>query len=154
MTNEDKAKRIIKKIVYITLATCSKSGQPWNSPLYSVHDKAYNFYWASPKEAVHSQNIRENDNVFLVIYDSTAPEGTGEGVYIKAKACEINNTEDVEEVLKVYSSTVGANMNAKEFQGDYPRRFYKAVPEKVWINGEGEVNGNYIDIRTEVNLLK
>ena len=39
-----------------------------------------------------------------------------------------------------------------EFLKDYPRRVYKAVPEKVWINSDGEVNGNFIDIRLEVDL--
>lgn len=156
MTNEEKAKQIIEKIVYITLATCSKNGQPWNSPLYAVHTKNYNFYWASPKNAIHSKNIRENSKVFLVIYDSTAPEGTGGAVYIKAKVYEINGKMKVENILKThYSSNTDKHPpKAEEFLGSYPRRFYKAVPEKVWINGDGEVNGNYIDIRMEVNLLK
>jgi len=35
-----------------------------------------------------------------------------------------------------------------------PRRVYKAVLEKVWINGEGDVNGEYIDTRVEIILRK
>ncbi len=42
-----KAAEIIKKIPYITLATVSEEGQPWNSPLWSAFDKDLNFYWAS-----------------------------------------------------------------------------------------------------------
>lgn len=42
---------------------------------------------------------------------------------------------------------------ASEFQGDMPRRVYKAVPEKFWINGDSDVNGNFIDIRQEVDLF-
>lgn len=156
MTNEEKAKQIIEKIIYITLATCSKDGQPWNSPLYAVHDKNYNFFWASPKNTVHSRNIRENPNVFLVIYDSTAPEGTGEAVYIKAKGYEINDKKEVENILEThYSSKTDKHPpKAEEFLDNYPRRFYRAVLEKIWINGDGEVNGNYVDIRIEVDLMK
>ena len=41
-----------------------------------------------------------------------------------------------------------------EFLENYPRRVYKAVPEKFWINGDGKVKGNYIDIRVEIDLLE
>src|SRR3989338_6707280 len=103
MNNTEKAKQIIEKIIYITLATCSKDGQSWNSPVFAFHDESSNFYWASWIKNQHSKKvIRE----------------------------------------------------AKAFMVDYPRRIYKAVPEKVWINGNGEVNGNDVDIRMEVSLLK
>lgn len=42
--------------------------------------------------------------------------------------------------------------DAREFMGKYPRRVYKAVPEKVWMNDVGDVNGNYVDKRVEVKL--
>ena len=41
---------------------------------------------------------------------------------------------------------------ALQFQGNKPRRIYKATPEKVWINSEGYINGNYIDARIEVDV--
>lgn len=152
MSNTEKVKQIIEKIIYITLATCSKDGQPWNSPVSAFHDESLNFYWTSWTKNQHSKNIRENPRVFIVIYDSTAPESTGEGVYIKAKAYELNKQHEIEQALSYRNKKV--IRDAKVFMGDYPRRIYKAVPEKVWINEEGEVNGNYIDIRTEVDLLK
>ena len=40
----------------------------------------------------------------------------------------------------------------KEFLTHYPRRVYRFTPEKVWINGDSDINGNFIDIRTELNL--
>src|SRR5690348_5423268 len=90
-----KSAEILKKIIYITLATVSKDGQPWNSPVYSAFDKDLNFYWASDKEGVHSQNVRANSKVFVVVYDSTMAEGTGEGVYMKGKAIELTDKEEV-----------------------------------------------------------
>ena len=152
MNNTEKAKQIIEKIIYITLATCSKDGQSWNSPVFAFHDESSNFYWASWIKNQHSKNIRENPHVFIVIYDSTAPEGTGKGVYIKAKAYELNEQHVIEQALSYRNKKV--IREAKAFMGDYPRRIYKAVPEKVWINGNGEVNGNDVDIRMEVSLLK
>jgi hypothetical protein len=41
----------------------------------------------------------------------------------------------------------------QEFLNEYPRRVYKAVPEKIWINSGGEVNGNFIDTRIEIQYL-
>ena len=61
--HNQKAAGIIKKIIYITLATASQDGQPWNSPLYSGFDKDLNFYWASDHNSVHSSNIKTNNNV-------------------------------------------------------------------------------------------
>ena len=81
-----KAVEIIKKIIYITLATVTKDGQPWNSPLYSAYGKNLNFYWSSDRKSVHSSNIKTNNKVFCVIYDSTMKEGTGEGVYFAGKS--------------------------------------------------------------------
>ena len=157
-SNNAKARKIIEKILYITIATASKDGRPWNSPVYSAYDDNYNFYWASWKENQHSKNIRANNNVFLVIYDSTVPEGTGEGVYIQAKAYELSDEKEIKHALSYLDGRVNKKKDPKtrvaEFQGDKPRRLYKALPEKVWVNGEGNINGNYIDKRIEVDLLK
>lgn len=155
-SNVKKARGIIEKILYITIATASKDGKPWNSPVYSAFDEDYNFYWASWRENQHSKNIKENNQVFIVIYDSTVPEGTGEGVYIKAKAYELDDEKELKHALKYLDGRVNKKKDPKtrlaEFQGDKPRRVYKAIPEKIWINGEGDFNGNYIDIRMEVDL--
>jgi nitroimidazol reductase NimA-like FMN-containing flavoprotein (pyridoxamine 5'-phosphate oxidase superfamily) len=157
MTNEVRAKTIISKILYLTIATVTPDGQPWNSPVYSAFDENYNFYWASWKENQHSKNIANNNNVFLVIYDSTAPEGTGEGVYIQAKAFELTDEKEIAHALNFLDGRVNKKKDpetrVRQFQGDYPRRVYKAIPEKVWINNAGEINGNYVDVRIELGSL-
>ena len=59
------AKEIISKILYITIATSTKSGVPWNSPVYSAYDKNYNFYWISWRKNQHSKNIKDNNQIFI-----------------------------------------------------------------------------------------
>lgn len=149
------AKEIIQDILYITIATCSKDGQPWNSPVYSAYDDDYNFYWASWRENQHSKNIVENNNIFIVIYDSKVHEGKGRGVYIQAKAHELNNENEIADAIKLLDGRVGKVKDTitriKQFQGNKPRRIYKAVPERFWINGNGDVKGEYIDVRFEVD---
>ena len=126
-----KAAEIIKKIIYITLATVTKDGQPWNSPLFSMYDKELNFYWSSDWKSVHSGNIRANNKVFCVIYDSTMKEGTGEGVYFAGKSYELTDEDDI---LKIY----------------------KVVADKIWMNDdEKDENGNYVkDIKVEIPISK
>lgn len=151
--NVKKAKDIISRILYITIATASKDGTPWNSPVYSAFDENYNFFWASDQNGQHSKNIKENNKVFLVIYDSTVPEGAGEGVYVQAKAYALVDDEEIQHALNCLDERVGKKPHSpNQFLGNKPRRVYKAIPEKFWVNGDGEVKGNYIDIRMEIKL--
>jgi len=155
MDNIEKAKAIIAKIIYITIATVSKDGEPWNTPVYSAYDEKFNFFWASWKENEHSKNIRNSSDVFLVIYDSTVPEGTGEGIYVKAKAYELDDPKEIEYAMKyLYGRKNKTPRKVEEFLGAHPRRVYKAIPENFWLNAEGDVDGNYVDKRIEIDLLK
>lgn len=154
MTNEEKAKAIIAKIPYITIATISEDGMPWNAPVFAAHDKNYTFYYGTYRNSQKSKNIRNNKNVFLVIYDSTVGPGKGKGVYIKATAQELNDPKEIRDAHKLlWDRHVVPYWKLEQVQGKAPIRLYKSIPEKVWINGEGEVNGNYIDTRVEINLV-
>ncbi len=150
-----KAQKVINDVLYITIATCDKNSQPWNSPLYSAFDKNYNFYWASWKENQHSKNIAENEKVFVVIYDSTVPESTGFGVYMKGKAHQLAKKDAIEIVkaLKLlYSRKNKKPRKLEEFMGMLPRRIYKFVPEQVWVNSESHINGNFVDTKIDITV--
>ena len=150
-----KARQIIKRIVYITLATASKSGKPWNTPTFAAYDKAYTFYWHSGKYAQHAQNIKENSDVFIVIYDSTKTWGNGKAVYIRAKAEEVTNEKELEKALIYLGERTGEEMGSVEkFLGTAPRRVYKAVPKQTWMNKNTEIDGRRVDIRVEIDLLQ
>ncbi len=154
--NVRQAYEIINRILYITIASASLDGQPWNSPVYSAFDKDFNFYWASDKNSQHSENLRSNNRTLLVVYDSTVPEGTGEGVYIQATVQELNDEEEVLSALKILDDRVGKTMarDFKDFSGEAVRRVYKATPLKVWVNDdETDESGQFLrDIRTEISL--
>jgi nitroimidazol reductase NimA-like FMN-containing flavoprotein (pyridoxamine 5'-phosphate oxidase superfamily) len=151
-----RAVEIIKNIKYVTIATASKDLQPWNSPVYSAFDHDLNFYWFSDKNSQHSTNIRDNKEVFLVIYDSTAPEGTGEGVYLQARAVELEDETETMSALQVMDDRVGKNKdrNYQDYSGEAVLRGYKATPYKIWMNGdELDENNQYVrDIRIEIPI--
>lgn len=149
-----KAKQTIEAINYITLATVTEEGKPWNSPVYAAHDKAHNFFWCSWLENQHSKNILANGQIFIVIYDSTAQEGFG--VYIEAEAQVLDSKEQLEEVpndLYVGPNHVAGKQPYEYLLGDFPRRVFKAVPETCWVNQDSDIDGNFIDTRTEIKLL-
>ena len=147
------AKEIIEKIPYVTIASISEDGQPWNAPVFSAYDKDYNFYWGSHKDSQHSRNIRFNKNIFLVIYDSTVPAGKGEGVYIRAAAKELEDAAEIGSAHRLLTVRhVAPYWKLEQVRGSGPIRLYKAAPEKVWMNGEGEADGHYVDVRVEIQL--
>lgn len=148
-----KSKEIIEKIEYLNISSITEEGLPWGSPVYCSYDSDLNFYWLSWKENQHSKNIRNNSNIFVTIYDSTIPTSTGVGVYLTGKAYELSNPVDIVIGLKcIYSRSKHKMKDVIMFLTSYPRRVYKFVPERAWINGEGEIEGNYIDNRTELDL--
>jgi nitroimidazol reductase NimA-like FMN-containing flavoprotein (pyridoxamine 5'-phosphate oxidase superfamily) len=151
--SNQRAKEIIEQVVYITIATTSADGQAWNTPVFSAYDDSYNFYWGSHVDSQHSKNIAKNSKVFLVIYDSTIPAGEGEGVYVKAIASELTDPDEITKAHQLLQSRRPVPYwTLDQMQPDSPVRVFKAVPVKTWMNGEGEVDGTYVDNRVEISL--
>lgn len=148
-----RAKEIISNIRYITIASVTEDGMPWNSPVFGGYDENYNFYWGTHKDSQKAKNIRNNPNVFLVIYDSTVAPGTGEGVYIKAKAEPITDLDEIKRVYELLKARHDDNFwEFEALNGNGPVSLYKAVPEKAWMNDDGQKDGYYIGVRTEIDL--
>jgi uncharacterized protein YhbP (UPF0306 family) len=149
------ALNVIKKIQYLTISSITPEGLPWGSPVYTSFDAKLHFYWLSWKENQHSINVRNNSQVFITICDTTAPAGTGVGVYLQGIAEELHNPIDMIAGLKEhYTRSNKPIREAIQFMAKYPRRIYRFTPERAWINGEERPNGNYIDKRIELNLSK
>ncbi len=152
----NRVKELIESNLYVTIATCNESKQPWNTPVYAIHDKELNFFWRSWKKSEHSKNIEKNPNVFMVIYDTTRQLGQNHQrcVYIQAKAYEINNPKEAEFVASLFPKE--RQEPPGNFLGDKVKRLYKAVPEKIWLNdiSEREVTKETIKMRVPVPLEK
>jgi len=147
----NRAAQIVKEIQYLTLSTVTPDGKPWNSPVARIYDKKLNFYWFSDKSNQHSINVRHNGMTYIVIYDSTAPWGEGEGVYIQAIVKELDDPEEIRQVRRIKK---GPDSDAPDdFMGDAIRRVYKATPQRAWMNDAEVKNGVFIrDYKVELDL--
>jgi nitroimidazol reductase NimA-like FMN-containing flavoprotein (pyridoxamine 5'-phosphate oxidase superfamily) len=96
------ARDIIDSNAYMTLATADENGCPWASPVWYAAEGYEHFYWVSSPEARHSRNVAARPEVGIVIFDSRAPIGTGQGVYVSAIAEELAGTE-LDRGIGVYS---------------------------------------------------
>lgn len=152
------AKKIIEENIYLTLATSSKDGNPWVSPLFFAYDENYTFFWVSGKDALHSKLIRENSKVAIVIFDSTVSEGKGDGVYFKAIVEELNQEKEIRKAVEILNKRSTNNefkiKSIDRLVNDQGiSKLYKCTPKKIYKLTEGKfINGQYIDERVEINL--
>ncbi len=152
--NVKRAREIINEVIYITLATVTPEGKAWNSPLFSACDEKFNFYWSSHPDSQHSINIAHNGDVFVIIYNSLAREGEGDGVYIQAKASQVTSREEIAKALRLLGARRGKPFNYPDKFIEGPQRIYKAEPQKMWINdAQKDADGDFIkDYRIELSL--
>jgi hypothetical protein len=155
MVGSDLAKQILGSIQYATIATASISGKPWNTPVFYAYDDQSNIYWSSHPESIHSKNLSQSSQAFIVIYNSKAAEGEGQGLYIEAKVTEVNDAKELKAALKLLGNRRGKPfLFMEKFMADGPQRIYKASPCRMWINdAEQDSNGDFIkDYRIEVRI--
>ncbi|MGH8824911.1 MAG: pyridoxamine 5'-phosphate oxidase family protein [Jiangellaceae bacterium] len=96
MTESDRAalaRSIIDENLYMVLATADASGRPWATPVYYAVADYRDFYWVSSPDVTHSRNIATRPDVGIVIFDSRASIGTGQGVYMPASAEQISGPD-------------------------------------------------------------
>jgi nitroimidazol reductase NimA-like FMN-containing flavoprotein (pyridoxamine 5'-phosphate oxidase superfamily) len=98
----EQAREIIDRVAYMVLATADAEGRPWATPVYFATDGRGTFYWVSSREARHSANVADRPEVGIVIFDATVPIGTGQGVYIEARAEQVSD-QDLDRGLAVFS---------------------------------------------------
>jgi nitroimidazol reductase NimA-like FMN-containing flavoprotein (pyridoxamine 5'-phosphate oxidase superfamily) len=159
MNSAEAVKKIIESNTYITIAT-SDGERPWITPVFFAHDKEYNFYWSSFSEVKHSLLISKNPNIAAIIFDSSSPEGQGDGVYIQGTAHEVAEEEILhaigcfeEKRKKIKSNYLREYNSESHYSGGAPWRIYKIVPDKIWKCADVILKNGYpIDSREEIQL--
>ncbi len=142
------AKAIIDSNLYLTLGTADEAGRPWVSPVYYATEGCAQFYWVSSPEATHSRNIASRPEVAIVVFDSRAPIGAAQAVYMSALAEELSG-DDLDRGIAIFSrrsETHGAGGWTPEGVRPPARhRLYRADASEHWVLGPQ-------DRRTRVTL--
>jgi len=152
-----KARQILAENIYCTIATSSKEGIPWISPVFFGYDEKFNIYWISDKNAKHSKLIHSNPKIAIVIFNSKAPEGKGDAIYIEAEAHELTNEKEIKKGVKIRDSRAKIEefrvKKIEEVMNDGAWRIYKAIPRKISKLTKGEyINDQYVDKRIDISL--
>jgi uncharacterized protein YhbP (UPF0306 family) len=132
------ARAIIDSNRYLTLGTADEQGLPWVSPVWYAPHEYRRFFWVSSPEARHSRNVAARPQVSIVIFDSQAPVGTGQGVYMSAVAEELSGG-DVERGIGIFSRRSVAQRasawTADDVRPPARHRLYRATASEHFVLG-------------------
>jgi hypothetical protein len=130
---------ILDSIFYMTLGTADENGFPWVSPVYFASAAHREFYWISSPEVRHSLNIAIRAQVSIVVFDSRAPIGTGQAVYMSALAGELTGA-DLDRGIDIYNRRFQNpveqgvyTITPLDVQAPALYRLYRAIAQEHWI---------------------
>jgi nitroimidazol reductase NimA-like FMN-containing flavoprotein (pyridoxamine 5'-phosphate oxidase superfamily) len=130
------AKEIIDRSMYLVLGTADEAGLPWVSPVYFAVSDFSDFYWVSLPDAQHSRNLAARPEVSIVVFDSGAPIGTGQGVYMSGRAEELTGAA-LERGIEVFARRTeehgGRWWSADDVRPPAPHRLYRASVDQHWM---------------------
>jgi hypothetical protein len=129
-------RRIIEANSYLVLATADATGRPWSSPVYFAHIDFSEFFWVSSPDVTHSRNIAVRPEVGIVVFDSNAAIGTGQGVYMSAFAKLLEDGEIAHGIEAFSSRSVahgGPEWTSEDVRPSAGVRLYRATADSHWI---------------------
>jgi nitroimidazol reductase NimA-like FMN-containing flavoprotein (pyridoxamine 5'-phosphate oxidase superfamily) len=137
--------------MYMVLGTADESGRPWVSPVYYASAGYTEFYWVSSPDATHSHNLVARPHISIVIFDSQAPIGTGQGVYMSAVAKALSGVE-LDRGIDIYSRSSlahgGREWKPEDVRAPAVYRLYRAIASEHWVLDPG----SHPDHRTPVRM--
>jgi Pyridoxamine 5'-phosphate oxidase len=136
MDLEDVARTIIDRNRYMVLGTADEGGRPWVSPVYYAPSGYSELYWVSSPEAQHSRNLEARPDLSIVVFDSRAPVGEGQGVYMSAVA-ELLTGADLGRGIEIFSrvsvSHGARGWTVEDVQSPAALRLYRARVSEHWV---------------------
>jgi nitroimidazol reductase NimA-like FMN-containing flavoprotein (pyridoxamine 5'-phosphate oxidase superfamily) len=129
------AREILASNLYMTLATADEDGMPWASPVYYATEDYADFYWVSDPTARHSLNLALRQRAAAVVFDSQAPIGAGQGVYMDV-ITERVGVADLERGIAIFSrmsvSHGGREWTVEDVTAPARLRLYCATATDWW----------------------
>ncbi|MFC5828919.1 pyridoxamine 5'-phosphate oxidase family protein [Nonomuraea insulae] len=143
--------RLLTDSRYLVLATADRQGRPWATPVFFAARDEDRLVWVSAPDSRHSRNLAERPDVAITVFDSHAPIGGAEALYLEAAA---GPADDFVEALTMLNARLPAD---KELSGDDlapsgPLLAYSADVRRhfILIRGGDPRFDNVTDARTRV----
>ena len=134
MSATDPAAQTVRDIIeasrYLVLATADAAGRPWSSPVYFAHTDLTEFFWVSSPDVTHSRNIAVRPEVSIVIFDSQAAIGAGQGVYMSCVAKLLDEGETARGIEAFSRRSVaqgGTEWTSEDVRPGAGLRLYRAI---------------------------
>ena len=137
----ERAREIIDSNRYMTLGTAGADGTPWVSPVWFAPVEYRELLWVSSPGARHSRNVEERPQVAIVIFDSTAPVGEGQGVYLEAVAGQLSGDEAELGIERFSGHSVATGSPAWTIEAvtaPARHRLYRATITAAFIGNRGD----------------
>jgi hypothetical protein len=144
------AQQVIDANLYMMLGTLDPDAMPRFSPVFYTAARYTDFYWLSSPRAHHSHNLGGRPQVQIVIFDSTAPIGEGQAVYMTGTARPVHDDELETACREGFRSVPGTRrFTPDELRGDAELRLYiaHATTWEVHVPGRHPRHGRGVDSR-------
>jgi len=142
--------RLLAENRYLVLGTADGDGRPWATPVFYAADGEHRILWVSAPDSRHSRNIAARPDVAITIFDTHAPIGGAEALYLEATAGPVTGDAD----LAVLNTRVpaGQRLGPEDLEPAGPLRVYQAVITShfVLIRGGDTRFDNVTDARLAV----
>jgi nitroimidazol reductase NimA-like FMN-containing flavoprotein (pyridoxamine 5'-phosphate oxidase superfamily) len=145
--------RLLSQHCYLVLGTADGDGRPWVTPVFYAADGEHRILWVSAAESRHSRNIAVRPDVAITVFDTNAPIGGAEALYLEAKAEPV--ADDARTAALTLLNTrlpAGRELAPDDLEPAGPLRVYQAeiVRHYVLIRGGDARFDNVTDARLAV----
>jgi nitroimidazol reductase NimA-like FMN-containing flavoprotein (pyridoxamine 5'-phosphate oxidase superfamily) len=145
--------RLLAQHRYLVLGTADAEGRPWVTPVFYAADGEHRVLWVSSADSRHSRNISVRPAVAVTIFDSHAPVGEAEAIYLEATAGRVSD-DAVAAALERLNTRLpaGHHLGPEDIAPAGPLQVYQATIAQhfVLIRGGDARFGNVVDARLAV----
>ncbi|NUR63784.1 MAG: pyridoxamine 5'-phosphate oxidase family protein [Catenulispora sp.] len=137
----------------MVIGTTNDDGRPWVAPVFFAADGEHRVVWVSAPESWHSRNIAVRPDVAITVFDSHAPVGGAEALYLEVTAAPVAD-DDRAAALALLNARLPAakHLVPDDLEPAGPMRLYQATVTQhyVLIRGGDERFDNVTDARLPV----
>jgi uncharacterized protein YhbP (UPF0306 family) len=146
--------RLLAQHRYLVLGTADANGRPWVTPVFYATDGEHRVLWVSAPDSRHSRNIAARPEVAITVYDTRAPIGGAEALYLEATAESVAGDARVEALAVLNSRLPDSHqLGTDDLEPSGPLQVYEAAITQhfVLIRGGDTRFDNVTDARLAVS---